>query len=52
MIILEIYIIAYLLGLLEPVLTRGLPIFETRREFKRSFIPFYFLYKWYKELPE
>lgn len=53
MIIIQGYLVIYLMGLTFNQLVSGdIKVFKSKTEFKRSFIPFYFFYKWYKNLPE
>jgi len=53
MIIIQIYVVVYLLGLFIKQITGDRSIvFKSKTEFKKSFIPFYFAYNWYKKLPE
>lgn len=58
MIILEGYACIYMFGLMFNQLvggidmSKGIVLFESKKDFKRSFIPFYYCYKWYKKLPE
>lgn len=58
MIVLQIYALIYMSGLAfnqfvtKMDVSKGIMVFENKRDFKRSFIPFYYFYKWYKNLPD